>query len=158
MIDVNIKVLEVGKVIFYIVNKFFFDLFVNLGGIGVILGLLIVIFIVGCCNKLYKVIINLSLVLGLFNINELVMFGLLIVLNLIMFILFILVLMVFVIVVYVVIVIGLVLVVIFMLFWVILLIIGGFLVMKSIVGGVLVVVNLLIFILIYMFFVKVVID
>ena len=99
-IDANIKALEAGKAIPYIVNKPFFDSFVNLGGTGATLGLLIAIFIVGRRNKPYKVITNLSLAPGLFNINEPVMFGLPIVLNPIMFIPFILVPMVLVTVAY----------------------------------------------------------
>ena len=38
-IDANIKALEAGKAIPYIVNKPFFDSFVNLGGTGATLGL-----------------------------------------------------------------------------------------------------------------------
>ena len=64
-IDANIKALEAGKAIPYIVNKPFFDSFVNLGGTGATLGLLIAIFIVGRRNKPYKVITNLSLAPGL---------------------------------------------------------------------------------------------
>ena len=135
-IDANIKALEAGKAIPYIVNKPFFDSFVNLGGTGATLGLLIAIFIVGRRNKPYKVITNLSLAPGLFNINEPVMFGLPIVLNPIMFIPFILVPMVLVTVAYVATATGLVPAT-FMPPWVTPPIIGGFLATKSIAGGVL---------------------
>ncbi|MZY98051.1 PTS transporter subunit EIIC [Enterococcus faecalis] len=157
-IDANIKALEAGKAIPYIVNKPFFDSFVNLGGTGATLGLLIAIFIVGRRNKPYKVITNLSLAPGLFNINEPVMFGLPIVLNPIMFIPFILVPMVLVTVAYVATATGLVPAATFMPPWVTPPIIGGFLATKSIAGGVLASVNLLISILIYMPFVKVATD
>ena len=157
-IDANIKALEAGKAIPYIVNKPFFDSFVNLGGTGATLGLLIAIFIVGRRNKPYKVITNLSLAPGLFNINEPVMFGLPIVLNPIMFIPFILVPMVLVTVAYVATATGLVPAATFMPPWVTPPIIGGFLATKSIAGGVLAAVNLLISILIYMPFVKVATD
>ena len=157
-IDANIKALEAGKAIPYIVNKPFFDSFVNLGGTGATLGLLIAIFIVGRRNKPYKVITNLSLAPGLFNINEPVMFGLPIVLNPIMFIPFILVPIVLVTVAYVATATGLVPAATFMPPWVTPPIIGGFLATKSIAGGVLAAVNLLISILIYMPFVKVATD
>lgn len=152
------RTLEAGKAIPYIVNKPFFDSFVNLGGTGATLGLLIAIFIVGRRNKPYKVITNLSLAPGLFNINEPVMFGLPIVLNPIMFIPFILVPMVLVTVAYVATATGLVPAATFMPPWVTPPIIGGFLATKSIAGGVLAAVNLLISILIYMPFVKVATD
>ncbi|MFD1900375.1 PTS sugar transporter subunit IIC [Enterococcus termitis] len=157
-IDANIKALEAGEKIPYIVNKPFFDSFVNLGGTGATLGLLIAIFIVGRKNKPYKVITNLSLAPGLFNINEPVMFGLPIVLNPIMFIPFIITPMVLVTTAYVATASGLVPGATFMPPWVTPPIIGGFLVTKSIAGGVLAAVNLLISVLIYMPFVKVATD
>ncbi|MTD37663.1 PTS lactose transporter subunit IIC [Erwinia sp. CPCC 100877] len=157
-IDANIKALEAGKQIPYIVNKPFFDSFVNLGGTGATLGLLIAIFIVGRKNKPYKVITNLSLAPGLFNINEPVMFGLPIVLNPIMFIPFIITPMVLVTIAYVATATGLVPGATFMPPWVTPPIIGGFLATKSIAGGVLAAVNLLVSVLIYLPFVKVATD
>jgi PTS system cellobiose-specific IIC component len=157
-IDANIKALEAGEKIPYIVNKPFFDSFVNLGGTGATLGLLIAIFIVGRKNKPYKVITNLSLAPGLFNINEPVMFGLPIVLNPIMFIPFIITPMVLVTTAYIATASGLVPGATFMPPWVTPPIIGGFLATKSIAGGVLAAVNLLISVLIYMPFVKVATD
>ncbi|MFK4567173.1 PTS sugar transporter subunit IIC [Enterococcus sp. UD-01] len=157
-IDANIKALEAGKQIPYIVNKPFFDSFVNLGGTGATLGLLIAIFIVGRKNKPYKVITNLSLAPGLFNINEPVMFGLPIVLNPIMFIPFIITPMVLVTIAYVATATGLVPGATFMPPWVTPPIIGGFLATKSIAGGVLAAVNLIVSVLIYLPFVKVATD
>jgi PTS system cellobiose-specific IIC component len=154
-IDANIKALEAGKAIPYIVNKPFFDSFVNLGGTGATLGLLIAIFIVGRQNKPYKIITNLSTAPGIFNINEPVMFGLPIVLNPIMFIPFILTPMVLVTVAYIATATGLVPGATFMPPWVTPPIIGGFLATKSIAGGILAAINLAISVLIYMPFVKI---
>ncbi|MBO0467749.1 PTS lactose transporter subunit IIC [Enterococcus plantarum] len=157
-IDANIKALEAGEKIPYIVNKPFFDSFVNLGGTGATLGLLIAIFLVGRKNKPFKVITNLSLAPGIFNINEPVMFGLPIVLNPIMFIPFIITPMVLVTTAYIATSTGLVPAATFMPPWVTPPIIGGFLATKSIAGGVLAAVNLVISILIYIPFVKVATD
>lgn len=157
-IDTNIKALEAGEKIPYIVNKPFFDSFVNLGGTGATLGLLIAIFLVGRKNKPFKVITNLSLAPGIFNINEPVMFGLPIVLNPIMFIPFIITPMVLVTTAYIATSTGLVPAATFMPPWVTPPIIGGFLATKSIAGGVLAAVNLAISVLIYIPFVKVATD
>jgi PTS system cellobiose-specific IIC component len=154
-IDANIEAVKLGKAIPYIVNKPFFDSFVNLGGTGATLGLLIAIFIVGRQNKPYKIITNLSTAPGIFNINEPVMFGLPIVLNPIMFIPFILTPMVLVTVAYIATATGLVPGATFMPPWVTPPIIGGFLATKSIAGGILAAINLAISVLIYMPFVKI---
>ncbi|MGK0552327.1 PTS sugar transporter subunit IIC [Enterococcus faecalis] len=154
-IDANIKAVEAGKALPYIVNKPFFDSFVNLGGTGATLGLLIAIFIVGRKNKPYKVITNLSTAPGIFNINEPVMFGLPIVLNPIMFIPFVITPMVLVTVAYIATAVGIVPGATFMPPWVTPPIIGGFLATQSIAGGVLAAVNLILSVLIYMPFVKV---
>lgn len=157
-IDANIKAVQAGTKIPYIVNKPFFDSFVNLGGTGATLGLLIAIFIIGRRNKPFKVITNLSLAPGIFNINEPVMFGLPIVLNPIMFIPFIIVPMVLVTTAYIATAVGIVPAATFMPPWVTPPIIGGFLATKSIAGGILAAVNLLISILIYLPFVKIATD
>ena len=157
-IDANIKAVQAGTKIPYIVNKPFFDSFVNLGGTGATLGLLIAIFIIGRRNKPFKVITNLSLAPGIFNINEPVMFGLPIVLNPIMFIPFIIVPMVLVTTAYIATAVGIVPAATFMPPWVTPPSIGGFLATKSIAGGILAAVNLLISILIYLPFVKIATD
>lgn len=157
-IEANIKALEAGEKIPYIVNKPFFDSFVNLGGTGATLGLLIAVFIVGRKNKPYKVITNLSLAPGIFNINEPVMFGLPIVLNPIMFIPFILTPMVLVTTAYIATALGLVPAATVIAPWVTPPIIGGFLATKSIAGGILAAINLLISVLTYMPFVKIATD
>lgn len=99
-IEANINAISNGDVAPYIVNKPFIDSFVNLGGTGATLGLIIAIYLVGRRNKAYKVVNNLSVAPGLFNINEPMLFGLPIVLNPIMFIPFIIVPMVLVSVAY----------------------------------------------------------
>ena len=89
-IEANVNAIAAGHSAPFIVNKPFFDSFVNLGGTGATLGLLLAIYLVGRKNKPYMVVTNLSIAPGVFNINEPTMFGLPIVLNPIMFIPFIL--------------------------------------------------------------------
>lgn len=86
----NIAALEAGEVAPYIVNKPFFDAFVNMGGSGTTIALVIAIFIFARKNKQYNTVGKLSAAPGLFNINEPLLFGLPIVLNPILFIPFIL--------------------------------------------------------------------
>ncbi|KRK46001.1 permease IIC component [Dellaglioa algida] len=148
-IAANVKALSEGKAIPFIVNKPFFDSFVNLGGTGATIGLIIAIFIVGRKNKPYKMISSLSAAPGIFNINEPMMFGLPIVLNPIMFVPFILTPMVLVTVAYVATATGIVPAATVMPPWVTPPIIGGILATKSMAGGVLAAVNVVISALIY---------
>lgn len=133
------------------------DVFVNMGGSGMIFGLIIVIFFVLRCKD-YCEIVKLVLVFGFFNINELLMFGLLIVLNLIMVILFVLILVINILVGYIVIVIfNWILMLVFGLIWIIL----GLLMLFLGIGGnwfglIIGFVCLGIFVLMYMLFVFVV--
>lgn len=154
-IESNIEAINNGLAAPYIVNKPFFDSFVNLGGTGATLGLIIAIFIFGRRNKAYKVVTNLSSAPGIFNINEPMMFGLPIVLNPIMFIPFILTPIVLVTVAYTATKLGMVPVATAMPPWVTPPIIGGFLATQSIAGGVLAAVNLVISVVIYAPFVKI---
>lgn len=154
-IEANIEAINNGLAAPYIVNKPFFDSFVNLGGTGATLGLIIAIFIFGRRNKAYKMVTSLSTAPGIFNINEPMMFGLPIVLNPIMFIPFILTPIVLVTVAYIATNIGLVPVATAMPPWVTPPIIGGFLATQSIAGGVLAAVNLVISVIIYAPFVKI---
>ncbi len=85
-IDQNIAALAAGKEIPNIVTKSFFDAFVYLGGLGATIGLLIGVFLFTRKNKPYRIVTDLSLAPGLFNINEPVMYGFPIVLNPILFI------------------------------------------------------------------------
>lgn len=157
-IEANIDAISHGKDAPFIVNKPFIDSFVNLGGTGATLGLIIAIMIVGRRNKAYKVVNNLSLAPGLFNINEPMLFGLPIVLNPIMFIPFILTPMVLVTVAYFATKLGIVPPATVMPPWVTPPIIGGFLATQSIGGGILAAVNLLLSTIIYMPFVKISVE
>lgn len=154
-ITANAEALANGELAPFIVNKPFFDSFVNLGGTGATLGLIIAILIFGRHNKAYRVVTGLSTAPGLFNINEPMMFGLPIVLNPIMFIPFILTPVVLVIIAYIATSTGLVPAAVTMPPWVTPPIIGGVLATQSIAGGVLAALNLLISVVIYAPFVKV---
>lgn len=89
-IQENVNAISAGNVAPYIVNKPFFDAFVNMGGSGTTIALIIAIFIFARKNKQYNTVGKLSAAPGLFNINEPLLFGLPIVLNPILFIPFIL--------------------------------------------------------------------
>lgn len=89
-IDANVAALSAGEVAPYIINKPFFDAFVNMGGSGTTISLIIAMFIIARRNKHYLTVGNLSAGPGLFNINEPLLFGLPIVLNPVLFIPFIL--------------------------------------------------------------------
>ncbi len=85
-IQANAAALKAGKPIPYVVNKPFMDSFVNLGGTGVTIGLIIAIFLIGRRNKPYMSVASLAAAPGIFNINEPLAFGLPIVLNPILFV------------------------------------------------------------------------
>lgn len=74
----------------YIVNSQFLDSFINMGGSGTTIGLLIAIFLVGRKSKTQMMIAKLGAAPGCFNINEPVIFGMPLVLNPIYFIPFVL--------------------------------------------------------------------
>lgn len=141
-IEANIKALEAGKELPYIVNKPFFDAFVNLGGTGATLGLVIAIFLVGKKHKQFSVVGKLGAAPSLFNINEPLTFGLPIVLNPILFIPYIITPM------------GMVPAATGMPPWVTPPVIGGILATNSLSGGVLSAVNLVISVIIYVPFIK----
>lgn len=152
-IEANMAAISAGKTAPYIVNKPFIDSFVNMGGTGVTLGLIIAIYLVGRKHKAFMVVNNLSAAPGVFNINEPLMFGLPLVLNPLMFILFILTPMVCVTTAYFATKFGLVPPATVMPPWVTPPILGGFLATQSISGAVLSAVNLVISIVMYMPFV-----
>ncbi|WP_099223979.1 PTS sugar transporter subunit IIC [Listeria costaricensis] len=153
-IEANVKALEAGKEIPYIVNKPFFDAFVNLGGTGATIGLVIAIFLVARKHKAYMTVSKLSAAPGLFNINEPMMFGLPIVLNPIMFIPYILTPLVLVTVAYFATASGLVPACTIVVPWTTPPIIGGFLATQSLAGGILAAVNLALSIIIFLPFAK----
>ncbi|BBD15068.1 PTS sugar transporter subunit IIC [Melissococcus plutonius] len=154
-IEENMRALQSGKELPYIVNKPFFDSFVNLGETGATLGLLIAVFLVGRKNKPYKVVTDLSVAPGIFNINEPVMFGLPIVMNPVLFIPFILTPMLLTTTAYLATITGLVPGATFMPPWVMPPIIGGIMATQSIAGGILAAINLAISVVVYLPFVKV---
>lgn len=138
----------------YIVNKPFFDSFVNLGGTGATLGLIIAIILFSRKNKPYMTVTKLSAAPGLFNINEPMMFGLPIVLNPILFIPYVFTPLVLVTTAYFATSVGLVPACTVVAPWTTPPIIGGILTTRSISGGLLAAVNLAISIIIYLPFVK----
>ncbi|WP_159722758.1 PTS sugar transporter subunit IIC [Enterococcus sp. CSURQ0835] len=152
-IEANVRAIEAGHAAPYIVNKPFIDSFVNMGGTGVTLGLIIAIYLVGRKNKPFMVVNNLAAAPGIFNINEPLMFGLPLVLNPIMFIPFILTPMVCVSTAYFATKFGLVPPATVMPPWVTPPIIGGILATKSLAGGVLAAINLVIAVLMYIPFI-----
>ncbi|WP_374965817.1 PTS sugar transporter subunit IIC [Lysinibacillus sp. RS5] len=89
-IEANVKAISSGEIAPYIVNKPFFDAFINMGGSGTTKALIIAIFIIARKNKQYNTVGKLSAAPGLFNINEPLLFGLPIVLNPVLFVPFIL--------------------------------------------------------------------
>ncbi|MEG0258472.1 MAG: PTS sugar transporter subunit IIC [Lysinibacillus sp.] len=89
-IEANVAALEAGKAAPYIINKPFLDAFVNMGGSGTTIALIIAIFLIARNNKQYNTVGKLSAGPGLFNINEPLLFGLPIVLNPVLFVPFIL--------------------------------------------------------------------
>ena len=78
--DENIKALEAHQAIPNIVTKPFLDVFVNMGGVGMTIGLILALLIFSKRED-NRAIGKLALVPGCFNINEPLMFGLPVVLN-----------------------------------------------------------------------------
>ena len=153
-IDANMEALKAGKELPYIVNKPFFDSFVNLGGTGATLGLIIAVLLFARKNAAYTTVSRMSVAPGIFMINEPMMFGLPIVLNPIMFIPYVLTPLVLVTTAYFATSTGLVPAATAIAPWTTPPIIGGFLVTQSIAGGILAAINLVISVLIYLPFVK----
>lgn len=85
----NMEAITAGKEAPYIITKPFFDAFVNMGGSGTTIALIIAIFIIARKNKQYNTVGKLSAAPGLFNINEPLLFGLPIILNPVLFVPFI---------------------------------------------------------------------
>ena len=153
-IEANQKALELGKELPFIVNKPFFDSFVNIGGTGATLGLIIAIFLIARKHKAYMTVAKLSAAPGVFMINEPMMFGLPIVLNPILFIPYVVTPMILVTVAYFATSTGLVPAATVIAPWTTPPVIGGILSTQSLSGGVLAAVNLVLSILIYLPFVK----
>lgn len=64
-IDANVAAISAGEVAPYIVNKPFFDAFVNMGGSGTTIALIIAIFIIARKNKQYNTVGKLSAAPGI---------------------------------------------------------------------------------------------
>lgn len=93
-LDINAKAQQAGQPLTEIITKSFMDNFVYIGGGGATLGLVIVISIIAlrkASSKQTKAMGPLTLVPGIFNINEPAVFGLPIVMNVALFIPFIIV-------------------------------------------------------------------
>ncbi|MEK5481418.1 MULTISPECIES: PTS sugar transporter subunit IIC [unclassified Viridibacillus] len=86
----NLKAINAGEAAPYIINKPFFDAFVNMGGSGTTIALVIAIILFARKNKQYSTVGRIGAAPALFNINEPLMFGLPIILNPILVIPFIL--------------------------------------------------------------------
>lgn len=139
----------------YIVNKPFFDSFVNLGGTGATIAIIISVFLFGRRHKQYVTVSGLASAPGIFNINEPLMFGLPIVLNPILFVPYILAPLVLVTIAYFATALGLVPAATIVTPWTTPPIIGGVLATQSWTGGVLAAVNIAVAVLIYAPFIKV---
>lgn len=85
-LEANASAIALGQAAPNAITRVFFDSYVHLGGSGATLALIIAIFIVVRKREEYKAVAKLSAPLGIFQINESVMFGLPIVLNPILFI------------------------------------------------------------------------
>lgn len=152
-IDENIAALAAGKAAPNIVNKPFFDAFVNMGGTGTTIALIIAVFLVARQNKKLMTITTLSVGPGLFNINEPISFGLPVVLNPILFIPYVVGPMIITMIAYFSTAAGLVPAATIVIPWVTPPIIGGFLATQSIAGAILSLVNLVIMVILYIPFI-----
>lgn len=154
LVETNMQLVAAGQAPVHIVTKPFLDAFVYIGGAGTTLSLVFAMLIVGK-SKINKEIGKLGIGPGFFNINEVLMFGLPIVLNPVMFVPFIVAPMVLSGFSYVVMAMGLVPKTIALMPWITPPIIGGFVATGSIAGSILQVVNLCISTLIYIPFVMI---
>ncbi|WP_027634630.1 PTS sugar transporter subunit IIC [Clostridium hydrogeniformans] len=151
----NMKLVQAGGNATNIITSSFFDNFVYLGGSGATLGLLIAIFIASRRRKSalmeqYGAVSKVAFGPGLFNINEPVVFGMPIVLNVRLLIPFLITPIILVLTTYFAMSSGLVPLTYIQTHWTIPPIIGGALATNSIAGGILAAVNLLISIVIYL--------
>ncbi|MBU5439082.1 PTS sugar transporter subunit IIC [Tissierella sp. MSJ-40] len=88
-LEANAAAIQQGLAAPNVITRVFFDSYIHLGGSGATLALIIAIFIGAKKRKEYREVAKLSAPLGLFQINESVMFGLPVVLNPMLFIPFI---------------------------------------------------------------------
>lgn len=149
----NLHLIQSGQVPTEILSKSFFDTFVLFGGCGTILCLIIAIFIWDR-RKSVSGLTKMAALPALFNINELIVFGLPVVLNPVFFLPFILTPLVLTAVSYLATVMGLVPYVLHSVEWTTPIFLSGYAATGSVAGSILQFVNLVIGILIYMPFVK----
>lgn len=150
----NLERIEQGKEALNIVNKPFFDAFVNLGGTGATIGLIIAIFIIARKNKHLTTISAISLGPGLFNINEPMTFGIPIVLNPILFIPYVFGPVILTIIAYTATALSIVPAATIPIPWIAPPVIGGIMATQTISGGILALFNLIVITIIYIPFVS----
>ncbi|EJO5346919.1 PTS sugar transporter subunit IIC [Clostridium botulinum] len=153
--EANVRAFKNGVNPEHIVNSQFLDSYVNMGGSGATIALLIAIFIIGKKSKSQKTIANLSMGPGMFNINEPVIFGLPIILNPIYFIPFILAPLASGLIAYTLTVIGFAPKVVVMAHWTTPPILGAIISTNSIRGGITALICMVVSIIIYIPFVRI---
>lgn len=154
LLSANTDALKAGLQPEFILNSQFLDSYVNMGGSGTTIGLLISIYILGKrASAQQKTIANLAIGPGCFNINEPIIFGMPIVLNPIFFIPFILAPMCSVIIAYVLTAIGFVPKVSILANWTMPPVLGAIISTNSIMGGVTALICLVVSVIIYLPFV-----
>lgn len=152
-LDINAELISQGLQATEIYSKTFFDVFVLLGGCGSTLCLLIAVFLFGK-RKSNRTLSKFAAVPMLFNINEIMIFGLPVVFNPLLFIPFLLVPQVLILISSLAMSAGLVPVPVCEVEWTTPILLGGYLATGSIAGSVLQVVNLAVGVLIYLPFVR----
>lgn len=157
-IDANISALAAGEPAPYLINKPFMTAFVHLGGAGATIGLIIALLLVARRVKTLRTVTELSAPASIFNINEPMIFGFPIVLNPILFIPYVFGPVILCVIAYLATKVGAVPAATFVVPWNIPPIIGGVLATKSWTGGALAAVNLLLSVLIYLPFVKIIVK
>ncbi|MGE4214546.1 MAG: PTS sugar transporter subunit IIC/EAL domain-containing protein [Anaerotignaceae bacterium] len=153
-IEINEMAVVLGNVPTEILTKGFFDVFVLIGGCGASLCLLVAIFLFGKLRS-NKGLGKMAAIPMLFNINELMVFGLPIIFNPIMFIPFVLTPVVLFLTTYTAMATGIVPVTTNSVEWTTPVILGGYMATGSVKGSLLQIFNLLVGVLIYRPFVKI---
>lgn len=156
-IDINTELISQGLPATEIFSKTFFDVFVLIGGCGGTLCLLIALLLFGK-RKSNRSLSKLALVPMLFNINEIMTFGLPVVFNPILFIPFLLVPMVLILVSYGAMTIGIVPLPVHEVEWTTPVLLGGYQATGSVAGSVLQVVNLAVGVMLYKPFIRLLED
>ncbi|MGL5068763.1 MAG: PTS sugar transporter subunit IIC [Sarcina sp.] len=151
--EANMAAAQAGAVPEHIINSQFLDSFVNMGGSGTTIALIIAIYIAGRRSKTQMMIAKLGTAPGLFNINEPVIFGMPLVLNPVYFIPFMLAPLASGLIAYVATLVGIMPPVTILASWTTPPVLGAILSTNSIMGGVVAVVGIIVSVLIYLPFV-----